>query len=257
MTSGLINTNELQRLNISNSVKNDLEKFVSAIIDSYGHNLIGIWLFGSSVSGDYIESQSDMNLLIVYSELDIDDLEKISGLAQKWFKKRRFAPRFLSKRNLLESAKFFQIDWMEIRDASMLLYGQNILDELPVSFIDMKWQLSHEIKRMRMRIKQQFWKSIHDTKLMNSVLIQRITSIVHLMRVYLFLKTKVTPPTSNREIIDMCSKHIHIEKQFIETILAAKNSGKLIDKESMPDYFTRLLNHIRLIDQATDNLKAS
>ena len=208
-----------QKLNISNSVRQDLEKFVSEIIESYQKDLLSISVFGSSVSGDYVEDQSDLNLLIIYSELDIDDLQKVSDLAQRWLKKRKFAPRFLSKRNLLDSSKYFQIDWMEIRDTSVLIYGENILSQLPVSLSDMKWQLSHEIKRMRMRIKQQFWRASDDEKIITKILVQRVSSIVHFMRVYLFLNTKKTPPIAINEIIDLSEGSLHFDKGFVKSVL--------------------------------------
>ena len=166
-----------QKLNISSSVREDLEKFISEVIEFYKQDLLSISVFGSSVSGDYVEDQSDLNLLIIYSELDIDDLQKVSDLAQKWFKKRKFTPRFLSKRNLFDSSKYFQIDWMEIRDSSVLIYGENVLGQLPVLLPDMKWQLSHEIKRMRMRIKQQFWRASDDEKTMNKIQLRIVVTV--------------------------------------------------------------------------------
>ena len=248
---------DLQKLNVSNKVREDLERFVSEIIDLYKQDLVSISVFGSSVSGDYVEDQSDLNLLVIYSDLDIDDLQKISELAQRWFKKRKFLPRFLSKRNLIDSSKYFQIDWMEIRDTSVLLYGENMLSQLPSSLPDMRWQLSHEIKRMRMRIKQQFWKASGDEKVMNKILIQRVSSIAHLMRVFLFLKTRKSPPIATHEIINMAAQHLKFDKGFVEIVLSNKNKHKSLKREELVSGFQKLLDLIRVVDQATDNLTVS
>lgn len=248
---------ELQKLNVSNKVREDLEKFVSEVIELYKQDLISISAFGSSVSGDYVEGQSDLNLLVIYSELDIDDLQKVSDLAQRWFKKRRFSPRFLSKRNLIDSSKYFQIDWMEIRDTSVLLYGENVLSQLLTSSPDMKWQLAHEIKRMRMRIKQQFWKVSGDEKVMNKILVQRVSSIIHLMRVYLFLKTKKSPPIALNEIVELSAKHLSFDKGFVDAVLSTKNMHKSLKREELVSGFQKLLNLIRVVDQATDDLTVS
>lgn len=248
---------DLQKLKISNKIREDLGKFISEVVDLYEQDLISISVFGSSVSGDYVEDQSDVNLLVVYSELDIDDLQKVSALAQRWFKKRKFSPRFLSKRNLVDTFKYFQIDWMEISDTSVLLYGENVLSQLPASLPDMKWQLSHETKRMRMRIKQQFWKASGNEKAMNKILAQRVSSIIHLMRVYLFLKTRKSPPIATQEILDLAAKHLDFDKAFVETVFSTKRKNKYLKREELVSGFQKILDLIRVVDQAADNLTVS
>lgn len=257
MTTNLLKTAEFERLNVSNQIREDLEKFVSEIVELYQKDLLSISVFGSSVSGGYIEEESDLNLLVVYSELDIDDLKKVSHLASKWFKKRKFTPRFLSKRNLIDSVKYFQIDWMDIRDTNVVLYGEDVLKQLGVYPVDMRWQLAHEIKRMRMRIKQQFWRAFGNEALMKKILTQRVSSLIHLMRTFLFLKTRRKPPISANEILEEAARELGIDKQFVQSILLLKASKKPLKNEELLEGFEKLLELIRTIDQATDSLAVS
>ncbi len=250
----VLQVDALGKLNVPANVRKDLETFLKEVIGLYQKDLISMAAFGSAVAGSYIEEESDLNVLIIYSELDMDDLEKVSCLAQKWFSKRKFMPRFLSKRNLTDAAKYFQIDWMEIRDTNVLLYGEDVLASLPVLPQDMKWQLVHEIKRMRMRIKQQYWRAAGNQQVLNSIIIDRVSSIVHLMRVFLFLKTKSRPPVAVGDVVVQAAQSLGFERSFVETVLAMKKSRKSFKRDELPSNFQKLLELIRVLDQAADNL---
>jgi hypothetical protein len=137
----------------------------------------------------------------------------VSKLAAKWFRKRRIAPRFLSVRNVAGPARYFQIELLDMRDAHVVLYGEDVLAGLEVSRADMRWQLAHDVKRMRMRVKQQFWKAAGDPKLMRLILIQRFTSLVHLMRALLFLENRPASP-GHLQVIEAAIQDFGIDGDF-------------------------------------------
>lgn len=245
---------QLDRLTVSARVRKDLDEFVSRLIDMHGEHLVSITVFGSAVSGDYVESTSDLNLLVIYSDLNIVDLNMVSKLARRWFKKRRFAPRFLSVRNLVASARYFEIDLLEMRDAHMLLYGGDVLAGLEVSPADMRWQLAHDVKHMRMQVKQQFWKTAGDPKLMRLILIQRFTSLIHLMRALLFLENK---PTSarQREVVETAEREFGIDGEFARRMFALKDGELKLRTGELVYSFDELMELIRALDARVDGLK--
>lgn len=244
---------QLDKLTVSDRVRKDLEEFVSGLTDLYGDQLVSITVFGSAVSGDYVESASDLNLLVIYSDLNIVDLAMVSKLARRWFKKRRFAPRFLSVRNLVASARYFQIDLLEMRDAHVVLYGEDVLNGLEVSPADMRWQLSHEVKRMRMRVKQQFWRAAGDPKLMRLILVQRFTSLIHLIRALLFLENK---PTSarKREVVETAVRELGIDGDFAHRMFALRAGEIKLRDGELAHAFDGLMEMIRIIDARADGL---
>lgn len=254
-TQSAVRITGLERLNIPQGIRADLEKFVGQLVDFYKDDLVSVVAFGSAVSGDYAERTSDVNLLVIYSDLNIADLKIVAKLAQRWLERRNFAPRFLSKRNLVSSAKYFQIDLMEMRDARVVLYGEDVLAQLPVSAMDMQWQLAHEIKSMRMRIKQQFWRAAGNERTMRIILLKRFSSLIHLMRALLFLKDKPARP-SHQEIIQASERELGIDHQFAQFLFEVKAGRKRIDGEELFHAFDKLMEMIRTVDEHVDRLGA-
>ncbi|MGC9971503.1 MAG: hypothetical protein ABSE56_13040 [Bryobacteraceae bacterium] len=240
----------LDQLKVPIAVRKDLEDFVSQLLDFYKGDLVSVTVFGSAVSGDYAEATSDLNLLVIYSDLNIADLGAVAKLAQRWLRKRKFMPRFLSLRNLTASSRFFQIDLLEMRDAHVVLYGEDVLAGIPIRPADMYWQLAHEIKRMRMRIKQQFWRAAGDPKLMRLILLQRFSSLVHLLRVLLFLRNKPTPLPPH-EVVEAAVRELNVDPEFAREMFAWK-AGKA--KPDPVGAFSKLMEMIRLIDAEVDRL---
>ena len=243
----------LEQLKVPQGVRTDLEQFIEQLIEFYKEDLISIIAFGSTVSGDYAEKTSDVNLLVIYSDLNIADLKSVTKLAQRWLEKRNFAPRFLSKRNLVNSAKYFQIDVMEMRDAHIVLYGEDVLAQLATSPTDMRWQLANEIKGMRMRIKQQFWRAAGNERTMRIILLQRFSSLIHLMRALLSLKNKPTR-LSHKEIIEAAGRELGIDRQFAQQLFEVKTGQRKIGGEELFQAFDKLMEMIRTVDKYVDQL---
>lgn len=246
-----ISVEALARLTIPDKVRKDLEEFVTQLVALYREDLVSIMVFGSAVTGDYEEKSSDVNLLVIYSDLNIADLDAVTKLAQKWLKRRRFAPRFLSLRNLTASSRYFQIDLLEMRDAHLKLYGSNPLGATETRPADMAWQLAHEIKRMRMRVKQQFWRAAGDRTAMRRILLARFSSLVHLTRALLHLKG-AAPPLSHAEILRLAVQNLKLDAEFAVQMLALKKNEGRPDLNAL---FTGLMEAIRTIDEEVDRLE--
>jgi len=114
-------------LRVSPAIQEGLREFVSQVVDLYGADLVSVSAFGSAVTGDYDSEESDINLLIVYSDLEIVELARVADLSRHWLRKHKFAPRFLSKRNVDDSAAYFQVDFLSMRNSHVVICGEDVL----------------------------------------------------------------------------------------------------------------------------------
>ena len=108
-----------------------------------------------------------------------------------------------------------------------------------------------------MRIKQQYWRAAGNQPALNSIIIDRVSSIVHLMRVFLFLKTKSRPPVAVGDVVAQAAQSLSFETSFVETVIAMKKSRKSFKRGELPANFQKLLELIRILDQATDSLSVA
>lgn len=246
---------KIDSLSIPADVRGDFKNFVSQIISFYKEDLLSIIAFGSCVTGDYFEKSSDVNLFVVYSDLNIADLNAVASLAKKWLEKRNFSPRFISRRNLISSAKYFQIDMLEMKDAYVVLCGEDLLKDMNINSQNLHWQLSYEIKAIRMRLKQQFWATTGDPLRIRRVLLERFTSLIHLSRVLLYLRKK-EPPISHRKIMEIACSDLGITKDFIDTMFKLKNNEIKLGQTEAVKAFTDMMEAVRIIDKHVDEVNA-
>lgn len=252
----MLNENVVARINslsASDGVRKDLKEFASELIEFYKGDLLSAMLFGSLTTGDYVENASDINVMVVYSDLNIANLDSVARLAKKWFAKRNISPRFISKRNLASSAPYFQIDMLEMKDSYSVLYGDDLLKEIAIDPKKLHWQLSYEVKAMRMRIKQQFWSSTGDATRIRRILLARFTSLIHLSRALLFLK-KNNVSASHREVMKTACDTFGINRDFVEMMFDFKNNRIRLDGSSSIKAFTDLMEVIRIIDNNADGV---
>ncbi|MBS1876744.1 MAG: hypothetical protein JSU00_26255 [Acidobacteria bacterium] len=243
----------LDRLAVPAAVRADLGDFIQQLVGFYRDDLKSITVFGSAISGGYSESRSDLNLLVIYSDLNIADLESVAKLAQRWFRKRRFAPRFVSEQNFSRSARFFQIDLLEMREAHVTVFGPDPLAAVELCRADLHWQLSHEVKRMRMRLKQQYWRAAGDSGALRTILVRRFSSLAHLMQALLFLE-RGTVVLAMADIVAAAVDAWSLDREFCERMLALKQGRWKPRGEELTAAFGQLMEAVRRIDDESDRV---
>jgi len=241
----------LAGLTVPAGVQRGVGEFIDEVLALYKQDLLSIFGFGSAVTGDYEAGESDVNLMVVHESLDIEDLDKVGALSRRWLRKQMLAPRFLSKRNFDDYIRHFQVDVLAMRHAAAVLWGQDLLSAAQMRPAELRWQSAYEIKAMRLRIKQQFWRVADDPAAMRRVLIQRFTSLTHLMRAALALRAH-DAPARRREVIAAAVTHLGINPAFTQSMAAMREQRTKPDRETLVALFGDLLDAIRAVDAAID-----
>ena len=238
-------------LNVPDDVRQSLLEFVDQLVKLYGNELESVIAFGSAVRGGFSPHVSDVNLLVVYSDLNIADLDAVAKLAQQARRKHRVAPRFLSLRNLTNSARYFQIDFLEMAEAHAVLHGRDVLDGLEARPADLHWQIAHEVKRMRMRLKQQYWMNAGDAPMLREAVAQRFGSLVHLMRAYLRL-VEGSAPLETGAILDRAAAVLGFDRAAAGHLLAARRGEIVLRDQELTEAFRQLMDLVRALDEHND-----
>jgi hypothetical protein len=239
----------LEGLRVPPDVSSAVGAFAGEVLGIYGDTLVSIIAFGSAVTGDYAPGESDVNLLVVHASLDIDDLVKVGTLSRQWLRKKMVAPRFLSERNFTDYISHFQVDLLSMRGAASVLWGRDLLAGAEMRPAGLRWQASYEIKAMRFRIKQQFWRVSEDAAAMKRVLVQRFTSLTHLMRAALALRG-LAAPARRADVVSAAVTHLGLDAKFAADIETLRSSRDVPDRATLVALFGSLLDAIRHVDTA-------
>jgi hypothetical protein len=249
MTGSAAPSVHLASLTVPAGVQRAVGEFIDEVLALYKQDLLSIFAFGSAVTGDYEAGESDVNLIVVHESLDIEDLDKVGALSRRWLRKQMLAPRFLSKRNFDDYTRHFQVDLLAMRHATAVLWGQDLLAAADMRPAELRWQSAYEIKTMRLRMKQQFWRIADDPAAMRRVLLQRFTSLTHLMRAALALRG-LEAPARRSDVVTAAVAHLGIDATFTQSMAAMRQQRAAPDRETLVARFGDLLDAIRAVDAA-------
>lgn len=235
------------QLAVPPEVRRDLDTFLAEMLAVSPRPPRAIIAFGSAATGDFVAGSSDLNLLVVYDDLELAALAPLAPVCRRWLGKRRFSPRFLSRRNLEQTARYFQLDFLDMRDAHVVLLGDDVLASLTLSPADLHWQLAHETKRMRMRLKQQFWRAEGQADALRDLIVGRAGSLLLLYRGTLLLDG-VRPPEGREALAAAAARDLGVDPDFFARIRDWKTGRRRPDCAAATAAATELFAAVRALD---------
>jgi len=228
----------LEKLN--SRVRKVVVPFSQAMIGLHGDNLRSIALYGSAVGEDFIPKKSNVNLLFVMDRIDPPDLKKsLKPVSQA--RKKGIVPLLLTVEHMKSSTDTFPIEFLEMKENYILLYGNDILKELEVNSRNARLQCEEQLKGGLIRLYQVYLEIGMREKRIRSLLINSLTSFIPIFRSMLRLKGKVLP-VKKRDIISDLEKEFNVSGDIFLKVLQMKERKKV--KDNLEKLFGEYLEEI-------------
>jgi len=215
----------LEKLN--SRVRKAIVPFSQAMVGLHGDNLKSISLYGSAVGEDFIPQESNINLLLVMERIDAPDLKKSLRLISQG-RKKGIVPLLLTVEHMESSTDTFPIEFLEMKDNHILLYGKDILDKLKVNSRNVRLQCEQQLKGGLIRLYQVYLEIGMREKKMRSLLINSLTSLIPIFRSLLRLKGRALPIRKRDIIIDLGKEFAVNDDTFLK-VLQMKERKKVED----------------------------
>lgn len=215
----------LEKLN--SHVRKVLVPFSQAMIALHGDNLKSISLYGSAVGEDFIPKKSNVNLLLVMERIDPPDLKKSLKLINQG-RKKGIIPLLLTVEHMKSSTDTFPIEFLEMKENYILIYGKDILDELEVNSRNVRLQCEQQLKGGLIRLYQVYLEIGMREKRIRALLINSLTSFIPIFRSLLRLKGKALP-VKKRDIISDLEKEFTVNGALFLKVLQMKEGKKVED----------------------------
>jgi len=240
----------MEELKISGKLKNILQQFIRGLKDIYQEGLMSIILYGSAVSGEFIEKHSNLNLLVVLDNINLENLTRAARFINKF---RIINPLFLTEDYIKRSTDIFPIEFLDMQENYSVLYGKDILKDVYIDVRNLRFQCEQELKSKLITLRQLYLKINRDKPALKDLLLGSITSILHILRNVLRLKDK-KPPYKKEDILKEVALDFQIDIGVWKEILAAKNKQiKLRDKD-IENLFINFVSELEKITDIVDRL---
>ena len=158
------------------------EEFTGRLAGVYGDSLVAVLLYGSAARGDYRPGVSDLNLLVVLRTADAATLRLGSKLAREWAEAGNPPPLVLGETEWHDSADVFPIEYTDMRDAHVLLHGQDPFQGMEIRWSDLRLQCEHELKSKQIRLREHYLLAADRSDEVGKLLTQSFPTFLTLFR---------------------------------------------------------------------------
>ena len=138
---------------MSPSVQKLIDKAVQALREQLGENIISCCLYGSAVRGNFIEGQSDINLLIV---LGTSNPAAHEAIARAIGNESLIDPFIIGRPALARTVKAFASKFVSIKRNYRVLYGTDPLAGLDVDPAQERFLCEQALRNLHLRMTYAF-----------------------------------------------------------------------------------------------------
>ncbi len=232
-----------------------LDELVRRLSESLGEDLVSVVLYGSAAADDFQERVSDLNVLAVLSAIGEKQLEQAYGPVRWWMNKKQPAPILLSVEEVQNASDAFAIEFLDIRAAYRILYGEDLVESIEVESAHHRHQVEHEIRSLLLRLRERYLGLQKDTKALRGLLTDSLPSFSTLFRHALLLHGHAAA-IKKQEVFRLAAETFGIPSEPFETVLALRQGSKRITNAEVQPLFhayiqgiTKMAGHIDRIDK--------
>jgi len=248
---------EYLTLRIKNVPKNPesvFEPFTNDMTRLLGDDLLGVAVYGSAASGDYIYGHSNINMVLLLKAVTVGQLKNISLPMERWMTRGFAAPVIFTPTDLERSLDVFPILFTEIRDNHRMLYGPDPFMEIKIDPSLLRLQVEQMLKAGVAEARTEFLASGESLKTFESMISRSFNNLFPLLRGLLKLKG-VTPSVRKEVVVAMTEEKFQLEPGVLTDALRHKMGiVRLSEKHNLVAYFERYLSGVEKLAEIADSL---
>ncbi|MCM8796656.1 MAG: hypothetical protein NC923_02065 [Candidatus Omnitrophica bacterium] len=240
----------MEELRIKRKLKDKVNGFLQGLNQIYADELVSVIVYGSAASGEFVERHSNLNLLVVLKDSSIENIKKASELVARY---RMLSPLFMGETDIATSTDVFPIEFLDMRENYLLLYGKDILKDLQIDTKNLRFQCEHELKAKLISLRQMYLRTRGNKDWLHNLLLKSFTSVLYIARNLLRIKGKL-PVYKKEELLDEVAAEFCIELETWKKILQARNRQIRLSGSETETLFIAFTKDLEKIAESVDKL---
>src|SRR6185503_837530 len=236
-------------------VKETLNGLVEDLRATHGANLASVVLYGSAAAGDHIELRSDYNLLISLHRITPEDLRQAQAPMREWRRLGHPLPVYFTVEELSDAADVFPIEFHQMSQARILLYGKDPFEFVKLSDVHLRHQAEYELRSKLIQLRRLYIPaSVSLTKLCD-LMSDSLASFAALFRAVLLLHG-VQAPVAKPDCVRATVRLLNLNSEPFVKIFAMRASGETpATEQEANDLFAAYMLQIERVVEAVDETR--
>ncbi len=227
--------------------------YLKTMREIHGRNLISVLIYGSAAGKNYIPKISDVNSVFVFEALAFETFKDSLKVISSGITKKIAAPLFLTKKYIESSLDVFPIEFLDMKENHVLLYGEDILSTLEIKGTHIRLFCEQQIKGKLIRIRQAYLEVGLKKKGIEALLKESLNSLLPVFRNLIRLKGK-QPPTDKAEIIKQLCQIFKLDENVLLPIYRDTSNDEKIANQEVVAFLEKYLDQIKKLAIAVDQI---
>lgn len=243
----------LNQEKLPEEVRQNFFPYLSRMLERHGSGILSVSIYGSAAGGDYRFKKSDINSIFIFQELSFETFKTSLNIAARGKRKRISAPLFLTREYISSSADVFPIEFLDMKENHICVYGEDILSSLQIKHEHLRLLCEQQIKGKLLRIRQAYLEIGIQNKQIEGLLKESGRALIPVFRNLIRLKGK-TPPVQKTEIIKLLCSEFQLREDVLGPVLKWTRADEKISRKEMAAYLEKYLEEMTKLAKEVDKL---
>ncbi len=249
-----LHRDRLAQLNVSASLRQGLETLLSTLRETLRDELEAACIFGSAARGEWDERYSDLNLLLVLTEIDFEKLDTIARAMNQARRRHRIIPLILTSKELYQSADVFCIKFDDIQRHHVTLVGDDPLDNLHIDNRELRFVCEFDLRNLALRMRMFFLHNYAQRPMEQDVLVRFFASSIFPLRTLAGLMG-YPKPASTPEAIEVIGRALDTEALVLRELLEVHRNHRELSRQDVTRLYNAFNELVALAVQKVDQLE--
>lgn len=238
---------------VMDQVAKKLQPYLADLAGEIGENLSSIVVYGSAVAGEFDPKRSNINLIVVVEELDLDLLHRVQPLIQKGTRKGIVAPLFFTCQHMDTSSDVFPIEFLDMSDFHEVIYGPDPFARFEIGTENLRLESEEKLKGSLINLRQGYLEVADKRGPMMDLISSSITGIISICRGLIRLAGEKAP-ASKKEVIRRMAELYPVEADSFLKALEIKLTAPRITRQEMDAFFASYLDDLEELALHVDRM---
>ncbi|MFZ0320845.1 MAG: nucleotidyltransferase domain-containing protein [Candidatus Sulfotelmatobacter sp.] len=230
-----------------------INDFVERLREVAGANLESMILFGSSVTGDFHEKFSDVNLFCVVRDASFAKLQLLAPAVKWWNAQKQPPPLFMTRDELERSADVFTIELLDVKQHHRVLYGEDVFKDLSIPSNLHRVQVEYELREKLALLRQHLLLASGNDARMWELLTRSVSSFATLFR-HALIVLGSEAPIGKRPAIKALAEKIGFDPSPFLQVLDVREKVSKPKQLDVDNVFARYLAALEQVTAAVDRM---
>jgi predicted nucleotidyltransferase len=237
------------------------EAFNSLVVDlkaTHGDNLAAVVLYGSAASGDFVQLESDYNLLIALERITPEDLRLAQAPMREWQRLGHPLPVYFTFAELHDAADVFPIEFHQMERARVVLYGRDPFETVIISDENLRHQTEYELRSKLTQLRRLYIPASASAKRLRDLMSDSLSSFATLFAPVLLLHGE-EPPVLKLEIVRATTRLLKLDGTAFERVFELREAGDAaaLGEREADELFGSYMAQVERVIEAVDRLEVT